>query len=173
MMSRSRLTGRRGGGLTILALALLLAVGGCREYTDDVRELPLDGEELPILRQSSGVHSHETRAMKVVVRDAATLARIPIEDVPVDFTREMLLIVTLGRVTSDQYRVAIDRVWREGPTLRVRIVVTSPPPGAPLAMASPFCIAVVPRCDLNVAGFAPEPPERVPAWQQSPLPERW
>ena len=172
-MSRSGPIGRRGGGLSILGLTLLLVVGGCREYTDGVREMPLDGEELPILRQAAGVHSHETRAMRVVVRDAATLARIPIEDVTVDFTREMLLIATLGRVTSDQYLVAIDRIWREGPTLRVRMVVTSPPPGAPLAMASPFCIAVVPRCDLNVAGFAPEPPERVPAWQQSPLPERW
>ena len=157
----------------ILIVALWVSVGACREYSEGIRELPLDGEELPILRQVCGTHSHEIQAMRVVVRDPETLARIPIQDVPVDFSHQMVLIVTLGRVTSDQYRVAIERVWRDGPTLRVRVVVSSPPTGSPTAMASPYCIAVVPQCDLNVAGFATEPPERTPSWQQSPLPKRW
>lgn len=132
-----------------------------------------DGAELPILRQVQGTHCHETLAVQLVVRDAATLARIPLQDIPVDFTREMLLIVTLGRVTSDHYSVRIGRVWRRGHQLRVGLTVESPSAEAPIVMASPYCIAVVPRCDLNVAGFSPEPPRRDRSWGQSPLPTGW
>ena len=134
--------------------------------------MPAEGDELPILRQIHGTHSHETRAMQLVIRDAATLAQVPLTDVPVDFSSEMLLVVTLGRVTSDQYSVNIDRVWREGPSLRVSSTVSAPPPGAPLVMASPYCIAVVPRCDLNITGFMPIPPKRVRPWQQSAPPQK-
>ena len=156
----------------LLALAVLISTGGCHEYPHGVRQVPLDGDDLPVLRRVAGTHSHETRAMQVVVRDAATLAQITIEDVPVDFSHEMLLVVTLGRVMSEQYAVNIDRVWRDGPTLRVAVTVVAPSPDAPVGVATPYCIAVVPRCDLNVAGFTPEPPARIPAWQQSPLPSR-
>lgn len=154
------------------AAALLLALGGCHEYSGGMNEVPLDGEELPILRQVAGTHCHETRAMQVVVRDPATLAQITIEDVSVDFSREMLLVVTLGRVMSDQYGIHIDRVWRDGAKLRVAVAITSPPPGAPIGLSTPYCIAVVPRCPLNVADFAPEPPQRSRSWNQSPPPTR-
>jgi len=152
------------------ALALL---GGCHELREDLHFTPVDGEELPILRQSHGTHCHEARALQLVIRDTATLAKIPLTDVAVDFSSEMLLIVTLGRVTSDQYSVNIDRVWREGPRLRVATTVSSPPPGVPTVMASPYCIAVVPKCDLNVAGFSAHPLPRTRSWQQSEPPERW
>ncbi len=111
--------------------------------------------------------------MQVVVRDPAMLARIPLADVSVNFADEMLLIVTLGRVTSDRYSVDVTRVWREGGRLRVEVTVTAPPPGVPIAMAAPFCIAVVPRCDLNVADFAVEPPQRTRSWEQSTPPDKW
>lgn len=128
---------------------------------------------MPILRQVQGTHCHETLAMQLVIRDQATLARIPLQDLEVDFREEMLLIVTLGRVTSDQYSVRIGRVWRQKHELRVSVTVETPPVGAPIVMASPYCIAVIPRCDLNVAGFSPEPPRRSRSWGQSPLPEGW
>lgn len=160
--------------ILILVTSLMpMCAIGCHEPARDFRPLPADGEELPILRRIAGTHSHETRAMQVVVRDPAMLARIPLADVSVNFANEMLLIVTLGRVTSDQYSVDITRVWREGGRLRVEVTVTAPPPGAPIAMAGPFCIAVVPRCDLNVADFAVEPPKRTRSWEQSTPPENW
>lgn len=134
--------------------------------------MPADGEELPILRRVAGTHSHETRAMQIVVRDPAMLARIPLADVSVDFSEEMLLVVTLGRVTSDRFAVDITRVWREGGRLRTEVTVSAPAAGAPIAMASPFCIVVVPRCDLNVADFSPEPPQRTRSWEQSTPPEK-
>jgi len=134
--------------------------------------MPMEGEDLPILHQVQGTHSHEMRAMQLVIRDAATFARVPLVDVPVDFSQEMLLVVTLGRVPSDQYRVGIDRVWREGHKLRVAATVVTPAPGAPLVIASPYCIAVVRKCGLNVEGFSPEPPRRSRPWGQSALPDR-
>ena len=157
----------------VFALTWLCLPAGCRESGRGIRALPAEGEELPILRRLAGTHSHETLAMQIVVRDPATFAQIPLADVSVNFAKEMLLIVTLGRVTSDQYAVRIDRVWREGHELRVAVTMFSPQPGFPVVMASPYCIAVVGRCDLNVAEFAPEPPLRDRPWQQSPKPSGW
>ena len=151
-------------------LCLLVAVG-CREEHMEISPMPEDGMELAILNHVAGTHSHETRAMQIVIRDMATLAQMPLVDVPVNFATEMLLVVTLGRVNSDQFSVSIDRVFRDGNQLRVATTIRRPPPGVPMVMASPFCIAVVPRCDLNVAGFSAEPPIRVRSWQQSPPPE--
>lgn len=150
-----------------IALGWIALLPACVEHHPRARFLPAEGEELPILHQVAGTHSHESRAMQLVIRDAATLARIPLQDVPVDFAEEMLLIVTLGRVPSDQYSVRIDRVWRQGHRIHVATTVRRPLPGAPLVMASPYCIAVVPRCDLNVLNFAPEPPARERTWGQS------
>ena len=111
--------------------------------------------------------------MQLVVRDTETLAQVPLGDVPVNFAEEMLLVVTLGRVTSDEYSVNIDRVWREGARLRVDVNVEAPESTGRVAMASPYCIAVVPRCDLNVADFSATVPKRVRSWEQSTPPEKW
>lgn len=151
----------------VMCLFLVSATGACIDTNASLHELPADGESLPILNQVSRVHSHETRAMQLVVRDAATYAKVPLESIDVDFEREMLLIVTLGRVPSDQYRVHINRVFREKGVLKVESFVEQPPPGAPLAPASPYCIAVVPQCELNVDRFSPIPPDRQRTWSQS------
>lgn len=152
----------------------LLLSTACHEAPRHVTDvLPADGEDLPILFQRQGTHSNETQALQVVVRDPSTLAQIPLEDVPVDFATEMLLIVTLGRVTSDQYGVEIERVWRDGGLLRVQTLIRTPQLGAPVRPASPYCIAVVPRCPLNVEGFLPAPPPRERSWEQSTPPTQW
>jgi hypothetical protein len=162
---------RIGNLLCALGGALLL-VAGCQEGRVQSVNTPEDGQELPILRQSAGTHSHETRPMKLVVRDTDTLAQVPLADVPVNFAEEMLLVVTLGRVTTDQCAVRIERVWRERGRLRVKVNVRSSG-AAPPVMASPYCIAVVPRCDLNVADFSAQPPKRTRSWDQSTPPENW
>lgn len=155
-----------------LCLSVLVVIG-CHQPRTTTGVMPAPGEELPILHKINGVHSHETRAMQLVVRDLATLAQVPLTDVPVDFKDEMLLVVTLGRVTSDQYSIDIRRVWREGGVLRVETSVLAPGAGVATAMSSPYCIAVVPRCDLNVAEFANTPPARERSWQQSEPPTNW
>lgn len=149
-------------GCLILVAPTACHLGRLRDHS-----LPPEGSDLPILRQITRAHSHETRAMRIVIRDQAALARIPLTDVPVDFNKEMLLVVTLGRVPSDQYVVRIQRVWRKGGKLRVVTRLSRPAPDAPIVMASPYCIAIVPRCDLKVSGFLPEPPERDRTWSQS------
>ncbi len=176
MMIMPNIARKRMGSLRALAgfIGILLAAsGGCQQSRYQSGQMPAVGDELPILNRIHGVHSLETRAMQIVVRDAATLAQIPLADVPVDFNREMLLIVTLGQVTSDQYAIDITRVWRDRGVLRVETVVTAPPPGVPLAMASPYCIAVVPQCPLNVAEFTTQPPIRDRSWQQGETPKVW
>jgi len=152
-------------------LLALLPAAGCHEPRPGGAPLPAPGEELPILHQVSGLHAHEDRPMRLAIRDAATLAQVPLVDVPVNFDEEMLLIVTLGRRLSDQYAVRIDRVWREGGLLKVDYELQVPPPDAPLSPSSPYCIAVLPRCDLNVEGFSPTIPRRrgaMPEFLRSP-----
>lgn len=155
--------------------SLLLVVGpiGCNQQEGMQQANSESIVELPILRSRNGLHSHENRAMQLVIRDPATLARVPIVDVPVNFDREMLLIVTLGRVMSDQYSVEIDRVWREKSKVRVSTRVTQPAPGASPAIATPYCIVVVPRSDLNVEGFLATPPKRERSWGTSEAPKQW
>ena len=81
----------------------------------------------------------------------------------------MVLIVTLGRMPSDQYRVRIDGVRRDRGQLIADVRIVEPPANMPLAIASPFCVAVVPRCDLPVRGFSTRPPSRQRTWTQSEL----
>jgi len=146
--------------LCLAALCILPA--GCSEFNDRATPLPADGDTIPIVNQVAGVHSHEDRPMRLVIRDQATLAQVPLVDVPVDFRTQMLLVVTLGRRLSDQYSVQINRVWRDGPVIKVDYSSAAPSPDAPVVVTSPFCIAVVPRCDLNVSGFTADLPRRRP-----------
>ncbi|MEK6643228.1 MAG: hypothetical protein AABZ08_04910 [Planctomycetota bacterium] len=154
--------------ISVLVVGLLCL--GCHEQRFGTRPAPAEGEELPILEQYQGTHSHETRAMQLVVRDTQSLAQVPLIDMPVNFNDEMLLIVTLGQVTSDQHAVRIDRVWREAGRLRVSVQMQTPSTTPTVTMSSPYCVAVVPRCDLNVADFLTTPPKRERSWDQSPPP---
>lgn len=158
MVIRSSLARARAIG----CLGLLCLISGCAELNDRATPLPADGDELPIAHQVSGTFSHEDRPMELVIRDQELLSQVPLVDVPVDFRTQMLLVVTLGRRLSDKYAVRINRVWREGPMIHVDYQIDSPPAGSPVTVSSPFCIAVVPRCDLNVDGFSPTLPRRRP-----------
>lgn len=154
------------------ACVFLLFTGtGCSDPRPGIEMEIADGAELPILRQVQGPHSHETRPMRLVIRDAAAWAQVHVADIPVDFEREMVLVVTLGSVLSDQYDVRIERIWRAGSRLKVATVVRAPPVASSVEPACPFCVAVVPRCGLNIEGFDTRPPARSRPWMQSPPPE--
>jgi len=146
---------------------------GCNAPSPRLRDLPPDGAELPILRQVQGVHCHETLPMQVVVRDAATWAQIPLVDILVDFDEEMLLVVTLGRQPTEDVRVEVEQVWRDGYRLRVQTRVTQPTHALTTTISTPFCVAVVPKCDLNVAEFSNAPPPRNRTWNPSEPPAQW
>jgi hypothetical protein len=107
--------------------------------------------------------------MQIVARSQAQMVYCPISDVPVDFSREMVLVAILGRVTSDEYAIRIQRVWREGSVIKVDVRVYRPTPSTKpeIQLACPYHVVVVPRSNLNVEGFAPEPSRLKPG--ASPL----
>lgn len=153
----------------VLLACGLLTAGGCSLHEQRREPLPGDGESLPVLRTWSRTHSHEARPMRLAIRHPADLAMIPLDEFDVDFSREMVLIVTLGRVPSDQYRVQIDGLRRERGQLVADVTVVQPPDDAPVVIASPYCVAIVPKCDLPVRGFDTRPPARKRTWTQSEL----
>lgn len=140
-------------GLLLVGVLLSAAVG-CSWDEQAVRQ-ESGSDELPIVWQKSGTYSRMSRMTHVVVRDAQTLARIPIAEVPVDFDTQMVLIVGLGPTPSNELGVRITRVWQQGS--RIRVQERRIHPGAEhapgLEPASPWTIAVVPKSDLNVEGF--------------------
>jgi len=118
-------------------------------------------EDLPILWEGSGTYSRIGRSVRVVVRDQAALARIPVAEFPVDFDRQMVLIVGLGPTAGSGVGVRITRVWRSGETVRVQEQRIHPGPdsGRKPELASPWAAVIVPRVDLNVEGFSTDIPE--------------
>lgn len=141
---------------------LALAAGGCSltQGSNPATAPAGAAEELPIIRQTSGSYSRLVRPVRVVAHDAATLARVAVADVPVDFKTQMVLIVGLGRTPTSQVGVEIVRVWRDGSRIRVQERRIHPGPDQAPGMdpASPWTLAVVPRSDLNVEGFTADPP---------------
>jgi hypothetical protein len=110
-----------------------------------------------------------TRAVRVLIRDQATLDRMPLTEIPVDFETQMVLVCGMGPVPDDRRGIRIVRVWREGRSIHVQErAIYSDDPGPPLEPASPWTVAVIPRSELNVVGYS----ARVPHDVFGPLPLR-
>lgn len=112
-------------------------------------------EEMPVLWQESGTYSRLRRGVRLVIRDAATLARVPLTEVPVDFQTQMVFVIGMGPTVNNEFGVRISRVWRQDERIRVQERRIHPAPEALTGVepASPWTVAVVPRSDLNVEGF--------------------
>lgn len=119
-------------------------------------------EDWPILAQRRGIYCGLRNRLRVVIRDEAHMAMLPVPTMPVDFDSQMVLFVTLGQVFSDRYGVRIERLWREGRLIKVAMEEIYPAAGeaGPPRPCSPYHLVVVPRSDLNVEGFATEIPIR-------------
>ncbi len=142
----------------ILSLALTATVG-CSWSTSSGGDTEVESEDFPILWQKAGAYCSRTTPLRLVARNRAEMALCPVPDVPVDFEREMVLAVTMGQVTSDQYAIRIHQVWRDGPLIRVNVRVYRPLPSTQpsIKLACPYHVVVVPRSDLNVDGFSSTP----------------
>ncbi|HPF41841.1 MAG TPA: protease complex subunit PrcB family protein [Phycisphaerae bacterium] len=160
---------QRSGLLALMAILILSTGCSMSSGARGGSPLPVDGAELPILRTWSRAHSHENRAMQLAIRNASDLSQIPLDEFDIDFENEMALVVTLGRMPSDAYQVRITRVRRDRGRLIADVEIIQPPADAPLAISSPYCVAITPRCDLPVDGFATRPPNRTRSWSQSEL----
>ena len=80
---------------------------------------------------------------------------LPVDPGQVDFDHEMVLVAALGPTASADYAVRITRVWRDGAVLRAEVEVAHPPADSPRRgiPASPYHLVVIPKSNLNVAGF--------------------
>ena len=139
----------------VLAAALMQGVLGCGPRMTPPPEPPPEIQELPILWQKSGIHSHLARPTRLLVRDRATLARVPLTEVPVDFETQIVLVRGLGPTPDDRRSVRIARVWRHGSVIRVQeqMVYAEGSASDTIKPASPWTVAVIPRSNDNVEGY--------------------
>lgn len=147
---------------TFCAFCLIFVfLSGCEATSSTRFAHTTDEEELPILWSDSGTYSRLTRNARIVARDWATLAQLPLTEVPVDFDTQMVLIVGLGPTAREASGVRITRVWRSGLVIRVQERQMHPGPGgtSAISVASPWTICVVPHSDLNVEGFESRVPK--------------
>lgn len=146
-----------------VVLCLVFPTGGCSMQRSPEMGGASSPEDIPILWQSSGTFSPIGRKVRVLARDAATLAQFPLTEIPVDFRTQMVLIAGLGPTPSSQQGIRIVRVWREG--ARIKVQERSIHPGAEQASglepASPWTAVVIPRSDLNVEGYVTRVPDGV------------
>jgi hypothetical protein len=144
-------------GFALIGTLFLLT--GCSQVTEapPVRETV----DYDILWEKSGTYSRLGRAIRIVARDEATLAQIPVPEVPVDFSSQMVLVAGLGPITSDDMGIRIERVWQDGSRIRVQEKRIHPGPDQKTGLhpASPWTVVVVPRSDLNVEGYSPRVPD--------------
>jgi hypothetical protein len=113
--------------------------------------------ELAITWSEAGTYSELHKPLRLVIRDPAGLAAIPVAEVPVDFQRQMVLVAALGVVPTEGYAIRITRVWRDRRRVYVDVRVSHPQSGGEPpkhALCAPYHIVVVPRSDLNVEGFS-------------------
>ena len=116
---------------------------------------------LPMTNIAKGAFSGITEARQEVIRDKAAWeklwnqhnvttkqgGRIP----EIDFAKEMVIAVTLGRKRTGGYAIEILSVAAEDKKLKVTVKRTAPAPGAMVtqALTAPFHFVAVPRSDLN------------------------
>lgn len=132
----------------------LLALAGCAATPPDGASVQVQ-EDQPILWQKSGTYSRIARPARVLIRDAATLAQVPVAEIPVDFQTQMVLLSALGPTPTNDFGILIARVWQQGS--RIRVQERQIHPGLTekrgLEPASPWTMVVIPRSDLNVEGY--------------------
>lgn len=147
-----------------LPLMLILAgftVMGCTASEPKPQRV-LSVEDLPIIWQQGGTNSRLRRPIRLLARDAETLADIPLAEVPVDWNEHMVLVHGLGPTPTAQNAVTIVRVWREGSVIKVQERQIHPGPDAVAtgAPGSPWTIAIIPRSDWNVEGYSTSLPAK-------------
>jgi hypothetical protein len=136
------------------------ALCGCGYRSSKIEVASEPVADVPILWQKTGSYSRLNREARICARNLATLAKVPLTEVPVDFRKEMVLIVGLGPIADDDVGVEIARVWRQGSQLKVqeRRIYPDYSGAEGLERASPWAVAVIPRSDLNVEGFSARVP---------------
>lgn len=146
-----------------IGLCAALFIGGCSQNNSQVTSSSGAAEDVTVLWEKSGTFSRLGRPVRILVRDQATLAQVPIAEIKVDFENEMLLVAGLGPTASSELGIRIVRVWREGSQLRVQERQTHPglDSSSTVNPASPWTIVAIPKSDLNVRGYFTHVPNNI------------
>jgi len=80
----------------------------------------------------------------------------------VDFSKEMVVVATLGTKRTGGYTIEIEGVEAKGKTLNISVKKTSPPPDAMTiqALTAPFHFVAVPKSDLKPEFLEAKPAEK-------------
>ncbi len=158
MRTRIGQTGWLAAGLALATVGLVTGCSDNQGMSLFRGEAPPAIEEYSVLYQKGGKYCGAKEELRLVVRDPAHMAFVPVGDVPVDFSNQMVLFVTTGQVYSEAYDVQIDRVWRQDRLVRVGITKVYPQAGEMgfPHPCSPYSLVVVPKSDCNVEGFVTE-----------------
>ncbi len=118
-------------------------------------------QPLPIRSLATGAFSGIKVAQQKVIQDAGQWEALwklhstsvgAAEKIPaVDFSKEMVIVATMGTRRTGGYSTEIVRVEPGGKTLSIAVRQSSPPPGAITiqALTAPFHFVAVPRSDLK------------------------
>jgi hypothetical protein len=108
-----------------------------------------------------GAFSGITQPTEQVIKDKAAWEALwakhaagaqPAEKLPqIDFPKEMVIFVAMGRKNTGGYKIQITKVEPVGDKLRISVLRSSPPPGAMAiqALTAPFDIVAVAKSDLK------------------------
>lgn len=148
-------------------LAAALLVGGCRDGGEDpdgdgaAQEIP--GDEVKFLRTfPASTHGGFAAPDRAVIRDAAAWMKawetanagsVPMPREPkVDFAKEMVALVSLGRKTTGGWSVEIVAARKDRGKLVIHVAEREPPAGsvATQAISCPWHAVVLPAESLPV-----------------------
>ncbi len=80
----------------------------------------------------------------------------------VDFSKEMVVFVTMGRQRTGGYKIEISRIETSQDTLKIYVTRTTPRPGgmAIQSLTAPFYIVAIPKSDLRAKFIDVSPSEK-------------
>ncbi len=133
-----------------------------------------DAESLPLRKIAKGALSGIAEARQEVIKDQAAWERWwtkhavkgnSLETIPtIDFSKEMVIAVTMGRRNTGGHSIEITTAETAGQQLKISVRRTSPPPGAMVmqALTAPFHFVSVPKSDLPPEFVEVKPPAKMP-----------
>ncbi len=121
---------------------------------------PGGADSFPMRALAKGAFSALLEPKEEVIKDKAQWEKVwakhitstkTSEKAPeVDFAKEMVIAVALGRRSTGGYKVDVTKVEEASGKLRIVVTKSSPPPGAMAiqALTAPFCFVAIPKSDL-------------------------
>jgi RNA polymerase sigma factor (sigma-70 family) len=114
--------------------------------------------EIPILRKPRISDIYVWKPMNIIVRNPEVLKQLAgcrgWKDIPIDFTKEMMLLAYAGSKPSGGYSISIRKVVESEGRLLVEVIETQPNEGATSAFTYPADAVIIPRSDLPVEDFS-------------------